>query len=89
MKAMLSIGTLRQRKKEKMSAKLFQYAVIYSPKTVKDQAGNETQGPPELLVEITNILAANDKEVAMRAARLIPEKYLDKLDRVEVCVRPF
>lgn len=68
---------------------LFEYAVIYHPKTVKDAQGNETQGTDELLVKPTHILAKSDKEVAMRAARAIPEEYLDKLDRVEVCVRPF
>lgn len=72
-----------------MNAKLFQFAVIYNPKTTKDPAGNETQGPPVLLVPITDVLATGEKEVAMRAARMIPEQYLDKLDLVEVCVRPF
>jgi hypothetical protein len=68
---------------------LFEYAVIYHPRTIKDPQGNETQGTDELLVKPTFILAKSDKEVAMRAARGIPEEYLDKLDRVEVCVRPF
>jgi hypothetical protein len=70
-------------------SKLFEYAVIYHPKTVKDSAGNETQGPDELLVKPTFLLAKSDKEVAMRAAREIPDAYLDKLDQIEVCVRPF
>jgi hypothetical protein len=70
-------------------SKLFEYAVIYHPKTVKDAAGNETQGADELLVKPTFLLAKSDKEVAMRAAREIPDSYLDKLDQIEVCVRPF
>lgn len=70
-------------------SKLFEYAVIFHPKTVKDAQGNETQGPDELLVQPRFLLAKSDKEVAMRAAREIPETYLDKLDQVEVCVRPF
>lgn len=69
--------------------KLFEYAVIYQPKTVKDAQGNETQGSAELLVKPTHILAKSDKEVAMRAAREIPETFLDRLDQIEVCVRPF
>jgi hypothetical protein len=42
-----------------------------------------------LLVSPKFVLAKSDKEVAMRAAREIPETHLDKLDQVEVCVRPF
>lgn len=52
-------------------------------------SGNETQGHDELLVKPTFVLAKSDKEVAMRAAREIPDAYLDKLERIEVCVRPF
>lgn len=70
-------------------SKLFEYAILFHPKTVKDQAGNETQGPDVLVKPPTHVLAASDKEVAMRAAREIPEQYLDKLEQVEVCVRPF
>jgi hypothetical protein len=70
-------------------AKLFEYAIIHHPKVVKDQAGNETQGPDKLLKEPAYLLAGSDKEVAMRAAREIPEAYLDKLEEVEICVRPF
>ena len=70
-------------------AKLFEYAVIYHPKLVKDQAGNETQGPDKLLVEPVFVLASNDKEVAMKAARSIPDEYVDKLEQIEVIVRPF
>lgn len=70
-------------------AKLFEYAIIHHPKMVKDSAGNETQGPDKLVQAPKYVLAGSDKEVAMRAAREIPEDYLDKLEEVEVCVRPF
>lgn len=70
-------------------SKLFEYAILYHPKVVKDANGNETQGPDKLLVQPTHVLATSEKEVAMRAAREIPEEYLTKLDEVEVCVRPF
>lgn len=68
---------------------LYEYAILYHPKVVKDAQGNETQGADEVLIEINSVLAKSDKEVAMRAAREIPEKYLDKLDQVEIVVRPF
>lgn len=69
--------------------KLFEYAILYHPKVVKDVSGNEVQGSDKILKELTSILANSDKEVAMRAAREIPETYLDKLEEVEICVRPF
>lgn len=70
-------------------SKLFEYAIIHHPKVVKDSQGNETQGADALLKEPTYLLANSDKEVAMRAAREIPESYLTKLEEVEICVRPF
>lgn len=70
-------------------SKLFEYAILYHPKVVKDAAGNETQGADKILKVPTHVLAGSEKEVAMRAAREIPEEYLNKLDEVEVCVRPF
>lgn len=70
-------------------AKLFEYAVIHHPKTVKDAQGNETQGPDALLVDVTRVLAKNENEVAMRAARAVPDAFVEKLDEVEIVVRPF
>jgi hypothetical protein len=70
-------------------AKLFEYAVLFHPKVVKDAQGNETQGPDTILTEPKFVLAKDEKEVAMRAARAVPDSYLDKLDQVEIVVRPF
>lgn len=70
-------------------AKLFEYAVIHNPKTTKDANGNDTTPKSSILIEPKRILAKDDKEVGMRAAREIPEDFLDKLDEVEVLVRPF
>ena len=70
-------------------AKLFEYAVLYHPKVVRDALGNETQGPDTVVSSPIFTLAKDDKEVAIRAARAIPEQYLDKLDQVEIVVRPF
>ena len=72
-----------------MAMKLFEYVVLHHPKVTKDVQGNETQGPDKVLKQPTPVLANNDKEVAMRAAREIPETYVDKLEEVEICVRPF
>lgn len=72
-----------------MASRLFEYAVLHHPKVVKDAQGNETQGADAILTPPTFVLAKDDKEVAMRAARAIPESHLDKLDQVEIVVRPF
>ena len=72
-----------------MAQKLFEYAVLHHPKVTKDANGNETQGPDKLIKPPMFVMATSDKQVAMRAAREIPDAYLDKLDEVEICVRPF
>lgn len=70
-------------------AKLFEYAAIYHPKHTKDAQGNDTTPRDTLVVEVTRVLAGSDKEVAILAARQIPDDYIDKLDEVEVVIRPF
>ena len=76
------------RRKEIMM-KLFEYAVLYHPKVVKDAQGNETQGPDAIVSDPKFVLAKDEKEIAIRAARAIPDTYLDKLDQVEIVIRPF
>jgi hypothetical protein len=36
-----------------------------------------------------HIIAVSDKEVGIMAAKAIPDEYNDKLDDVEICIRPF
>lgn len=69
--------------------KLYEYAILFHPKVRKDAQGNETQEPDSILVKPTLVLAADDKQVAIQAAREIPDDKLDVLDQVEICVRPF
>lgn len=70
-------------------SKIFEYAVIYHPLATKEQNDRGEKPKSELIVDVKRVLATNEKEVNMLATRDIPEKYLDKLDRVEVAVRPF
>ena len=72
-----------------MASKLFEYAVLFHPKVVKDAQGNETQGADKLVKSPEFVLAKDDKEVAIKAARAIPDEYLSMLDQVEIVVRPF
>jgi hypothetical protein len=70
--------------------KLFEYAVIFHPKEKKDAAGNPLEHKKSIVVtDVTRVLAVSDKEVGMLAAKSIPEEYSDKLDDVEIVIRPF
>lgn len=69
--------------------KLYEYAVIHHPKAKKDLAGNEETVKSAILTDVTRVLAASPEEVSILAARSIPPEYLDKLDQVEIVVRPF
>ena len=68
---------------------LFEYAVLFHPKPTKDPAGNYTTPKSEVIVEPIRILAENEKEVSIKASREIPEKFDDKMELVEILVRPF
>lgn len=69
-------------------AKLFEYAIIYHPKAQKDASGNDTTPSDVLVKDLTSVLATSDKQVAMQAAKQIPTEYDEKLDQVEIVIRP-
>lgn len=70
--------------------KLFEYAVIYHPKEKKNAVGEVVEEKAsELVVKPTQVLAASEAQVAMLAARSVPENLTDKLDQVEIVIRPF
>lgn len=70
--------------------KLFEYAVLYHPKEKKDAAGNPLETKKSIIVtDVKRVLAISDKEVGMLAAKSIPPEYEDKLDDVEIVIRPF
>lgn len=61
--------------------KLFQYAIIHQAK--------ETNGKPNLVSDIKTLLADDIDKAKMLAARAIPEEFVDKLDEIEIAIRPF
>lgn len=66
--------------------KLFEYAIIYHPRKKE----KEEEAKKSVLIQAPKTeLASDDKEVAIIAARAIPDEYLDKLQDVEIIVRPF
>ena len=69
-----------------MNAKLFEYIAILQPEM--DENDNP-KGKAELIVHVTQVLAGEEKEVAILAARDLPEDAVDKLDRIDIVIRPF
>jgi hypothetical protein len=62
------------------NGKLFEYAILWHPKD---------GGASQIVKQPTTIIAPGDRTAALMAARAIPETHLDKIDEIEVLVRPF
>lgn len=71
------------------NGKLYEYAALYHPLQTKEQHELGEQPKAELIVEVTQVVASSEKEALMVATRAVPEKYTDKLDCVEIAIRPF
>ena len=69
-----------------MKLRLFEYAILLHPET--DEDGKEL-GKTTLLKPLSSILAKDEKQVGVLAAREISEEHVEHLERVEIVVRPF
>ena len=70
--------------------RLFEYAILWHPKEKKDAAGNPMESKKsQILKAPTMEIATKEEDVAVLAARAIPEEYMDRLDEIEIVVRPF
>lgn len=67
--------------------KVWQYVVFLKPEQKKDHTPVASEYA--IIKDVTTIIAPDEKAVLMAAARGIPDEYANKLDRVEVAVRPF
>lgn len=65
--------------------KLFEYAIILNEKEEKGKVVDAAQ----LLVAPTNLLAKDQAQAYVIAAREIPAEHMDHLDRVVIAIRPF
>lgn len=70
-------------------SKLFEYVIIHHPRQTKEDRDAGTIPASLLLKDVQRVLAINPADVQILAARQIPTEYLDKLDTVEIGVRPF
>lgn len=66
-------------------SKLFQYAAFWQPTEQQVKEGQKAK----IVIEPKTILASDEKGAMIIAARDIPEEYLDKLDQVQIALRPF
>lgn len=69
-----------------MKLKLFEYAVLLHPETDKD---GKLIGKTTLVKDPTTLLAKDEQQVGILAAREIPTEHVEHLERVEIVVRPF
>jgi hypothetical protein len=68
--------------------KLYEYAVVLNEKRDKD---DEITEDSRIVVPVSTVLARDDAQAQLLAARAIPEEHVKsgKLDRLTVVVRPF
>jgi hypothetical protein len=64
---------------------LFQVAALLHPTDDEAETGAQTQ----IVIEPSWILAPSERVAGMLAARKLDEKYLAKIDRIEIHVRSF
>lgn len=69
--------------------KLYEYCVIHTPLPTKDQAERGEEPKSELVVDVTRVLASDEREAGMHAARAIPSQFVDRLSQLDIAVRPF
>ena len=67
-------------------ASLFEYAVLLQE---KENSDGEIVDPAAIVIEPTTVLARDPGQAELLAARSIPEEYMDRLDRLQLVVRPF
>ena len=68
---------------------LFEFAVLYHPKQTKEQHDRGEQPKSVVIAAPKAVLATSEAEVSILAARSVPTDYADKLEDIEIKVRPF
>lgn len=70
-------------------SKLFEYAIVHHGRVTKAQEEKGERSKSAVLVEPKRFLARDEKEALLVAAREIPIEFIDRLDEIEVLIRPF
>ena len=66
--------------------KIFEYAVLLHPKPLK---ASDPKLASRLVVRPEYVVCDNELQARMHATKAIPGEYDDRLDEVEIVVRPF
>jgi hypothetical protein len=72
-----------------MRGQFFEYVVLHHPQQTKEQAERNEHPKSVVICGLDGMIATSEKEVGIRAAREIPAEYLDKINEVEILIRPF
>lgn len=65
--------------------KLFQYAILWHPTESESKEGLKSK----TLKDVETVLSKDQNSILMRASMEIPSEYKDKLDQIEIAIRPF
>mgnify|MGYP006908208326 CR=1 FL=1 len=65
--------------------KLYEYAIILHPTESEAEDGKKS----EIVVDVSRVLAGNEREAMMHASRAIPAEFENRLDQLEIAIRPF
>ena len=72
-----------------MAGRIYEYAVLFHHKNTKKEEEDGKAKKSELIVDVKRVIATDERAVAMMAARDIPAEYADRLDQMEIAIRPF
>jgi len=72
-----------------MRGRPFDVLALYHPQPTKDQHERGETPKSEVIIQPHLVVATSQEIAGTMVAREIPEEYVDKLERVEVFVRPF
>lgn len=61
---------------------VFDYVIFYDPE-------DNDNGEVPVIIDRGSMLESDDRTVLIKVSRLIPDVYLNKLDKVKITIRPF
>lgn len=65
--------------------KVFQYLILWHPNSEEKKDGKKSL----IIKDFCTLLAQDEKQANLIAARAIPEEYIGVLEQVEIAIRPF
>jgi hypothetical protein len=70
-------------------SKLYEVAILYHDKPTKAEEEQGKRPKTTVIKDVIRLVAKDEREALLTAARDIPVEYIDKLESVEVLIRPF